>query len=176
MPLSRDTQRRIERHIANLASPDSDIAIKAELRLIRFGSKAVDALIPATGNSNAQVRFRAVWALGKIADPHGFEAIARLTRDEDERVWYDAMHALAEFGDLRAVPVLADLSRYEGNEGEEFHRARVAALFLIFFGEAGIAALNELASTGDPHTRKRAKDALAHHAEGDDRSTLSADD
>ena len=101
--LSSDTVRRISRHIATLSDPDQPKSYRAECRLIRFGSKAVSQLIEAASSPDAQVRFRAVWALGKSRDPRSFETILRLTEDPDEAVAYDATLALAELGDARAV-------------------------------------------------------------------------
>lgn len=116
--LPADTRRRIERHIADLADCDQEKSFRAERRLIRFGSKAVEHLIQAAHSPDPQVRFRSVWALGKVGDARAFEAILRLTHDMDERVAYDAILALGELGDLRAVPELrAMVGRFSAESG-----------------------------------------------------------
>jgi HEAT repeat protein len=107
--LSRDTIRRIETHIAALGEYDQDKAYQAERRLIRFSSKAIGRLIEVAGSSDPQVRFRAVWVLGKSRDARAFETILRLTEDADASVAYDATLALAERGNLHALEPLRRL-------------------------------------------------------------------
>ena len=111
LKISADTGRRIAGHIARLGNADSQIAYSAERRLIRFGAKAVEALLAATTDPNPQVRYRAVWALGKSQSERVFEVICVLTEDADQAVRYDATRALGELGDPRAVPFLENLAR-----------------------------------------------------------------
>ena len=108
--LSADTLRRIRRHIANLGNPDATISFSVEIRLIRFGPKAVPFLIEVTNSTDSQVRFRAVWALGKIRDPSALATIMHLTHDPIGHVAYDAIMALGELGDDRAIPYLQELA------------------------------------------------------------------
>lgn len=109
--MSPDTRRRIAGHIANLGSADDKAALDAEWRLIRFGAKAVDALIDAVADPRPQVRYRAVWALGQSGAGQAFPVICALTEDEDEAVRYDATLALGELGDLRAVLFLEEMAQ-----------------------------------------------------------------
>ena len=109
LEMSADTRRRIAGHIANLGSPDDEIALAAERHLIRFGIKAVDALLEATSDPRSQVRYRAVWALGKSKENRALPVICALTEDQDEAVRYDATLALGELGDPRAAPFLEKL-------------------------------------------------------------------
>ncbi len=111
LKLSADTRRRIAGHIDRLGDADSQTAHNAERHLIRFGTNAVDALLIAAADPNPQVRYRAVWALGKSRQGRAFEVICALTEDADEAVRYDATRALGELGDLRAVPFLESLAR-----------------------------------------------------------------
>ena len=90
------TRRRIEQLIELLGSRDQHVALRAEGRLIKIGTPAVEALIPATASKDAQVRFRAVWALGKIGDRRALRVIVALTADRDARVAYDAATVLDE--------------------------------------------------------------------------------
>jgi len=105
--LTADTRRRIELSILSLGSENQEIWSGARRRLIRFGSKALDALIAACDSPDPQVRFRAVMALGDIGDGRALETIIRLTADSDDHVSYDAYVALGELGDERAIPILA---------------------------------------------------------------------
>lgn len=107
---SADTLQRIRGHINNLGSPDDATAQQAERRLIRFGPKALEQLVTATTSRDPQVRFRAVWALGKSRDARALPTILKLTEDPDRRVAYDAVLALGELGDLNAVQRLEELS------------------------------------------------------------------
>ena len=111
LKLSADTRHRIAGHIARLGDADSQIAHDAERRLIHFGAKAIEALLMAASDPNPQVRYRAVWALGKSRAERAFEVICALTEDADEAVRYDATRALGELGDRRAVPFLKSLAR-----------------------------------------------------------------
>ncbi len=104
-------RRRIAGHIASLGSADGETALDAERRLIRFGAKAVDALLDAASDPRPQVRYRAVWALGKSGADRAFPVICALTEDEDGAVRYDATLALGELGDPRAVPFLEELAQ-----------------------------------------------------------------
>lgn len=109
--ITADTRRRIVRHIETLSSSNDKTAQNAERRLIRFGTKAVEAFLVATSSPDPQVRYRAVWALGKIGDRRAFAAICALTEDADEAVRYDATLALGELADPRAAGFLEELIR-----------------------------------------------------------------
>ncbi len=125
-PVSRDTMKRIRRHIDALGDADQNISYRAERRLIRFGPKAVDALLQAGDSPDPQVRFRAVWALGKSGDPRAFVAILRRTDDPDDRVRYDAVLALGELGDRRADAPLAALAAQQDRPDSVSGAARTA--------------------------------------------------
>jgi HEAT repeat protein len=127
---SADTRRRIQRHLANLQSPDQKVAAEAENRLIRFGEKAVEPLLATVDHEDPQVRFRAVWALGKIGDARALPAILRLTEDPDERVAYDAVLALGELGDPRAMPRLREIAAGPADERTLDSAARTALVKL----------------------------------------------
>ncbi len=111
LKLTADTRRRIAGHIGRLGDTDKQTAYHAERRLIRFGAKAVEALLIAAAAPDPQVRYRAVWALGKSCESRALDVICALTEDADEAVRYDATRALGELGDLRAVPFLESLAR-----------------------------------------------------------------
>lgn len=89
-------QRRIGQLIAELGTRNQLAALRAEGRLIKIGPPAVEALMAATTSGDAQVRFRAVWALGKIGDRRALRVIMALTADRDARVAYDAATVLDE--------------------------------------------------------------------------------
>ncbi|MBV9852354.1 MAG: HEAT repeat domain-containing protein [Armatimonadetes bacterium] len=162
MGISPDSARRIRKHIVDLASADKAISYRAERRLIRFGPKAVEALLEAAKNPGAQVRYRAVWALGKIRDPRAFETILAMTDDPQEEVAYDATLALGELGDPRAIPPLAERVRRAANEDV---LAGASAAALMKFGEAAVPYFVEIRNNGNLWAREIAEDALEVMAE-----------
>ena len=100
----------IQRLVWELGCLDQRAALRAEGRLIKIGVPAVPLLIRAAASDDAQTRFRAVWALGKIGDPRALLVVVTLTNDPDARVAYDAASALRELkgdrhaaGDVEAV-------------------------------------------------------------------------
>jgi len=97
--ISADTRRRISQHIANLGSLEENVAQKAESRLLHFGKKAVGQLIAVVSSDKPQVRFRAIYLLGKSGDPDALPVILRFIDDPDEAVRYDAVMALGYLGD-----------------------------------------------------------------------------
>jgi HEAT repeat protein len=101
-----EAAKKIERHVENLASADEAVAIAAERQLIRFGAAAVDALLAATDSVNPQVRFRAVYALGKIGDARAHDRLVACAQDADPRVAQDAVAALACLVDPREVKIV----------------------------------------------------------------------
>ena len=93
---ARNRAKRIEHLVTQLGGLDQRAALRAEGRLIHYGTLAVEALMEATASENPQVRFRAVWALGKIGDQRALALIRALTNDPDARVAYDAATVLQE--------------------------------------------------------------------------------
>ena len=119
--ISADSRRRIARHIDDLGSDVETLAINAERHLIRYGARAVDALMQAALDSpNPQVRFRAVFALGKIGDSRALDCLMRCAQDSDPRVAHDAVVALGDLADPRAVtPLLELIDAVQEEENED---------------------------------------------------------
>ncbi|HET6276630.1 MAG TPA: M1 family aminopeptidase [Candidatus Cybelea sp.] len=97
------------------------------------------------------VRAAAFTALGKTRDPRAFEVLGAAAQ---ERTWNGiveagALRGLAELADARAMTILIDACRAEGNEGAR--RAAIAAI-------ARLAALVESERPG-------ALDAIAQHVD-----------
>ncbi len=97
-------QKRIAKHVQNLAH--SKKGYRAECYLVRYGGRAVDALIKACSHRRPEARYRAVWALGLIGNRRAYETVLRLTSDPDQSVRYDAAWALGKLGDRRAIAPL----------------------------------------------------------------------
>ncbi len=137
--LSKDTRRRIQKHLAHLGSTDEAIAQKAERRLIWFGRKAVEQVLPATFSPDPKVRFRAVWVLGKSQDERTLPAILRLTDDPDKRVRYDAVLALGESGHPQAVSALQAIRQRTSDPAQVASAAESALAKLAAWAEPGAA-------------------------------------
>ena len=106
------TERRIQEHIANFGSSDSKVSGRAEQVMIRhYLGKATQALIEACASANPVVRYRAAWTLGVSKDPSAFDCLLALTDDPDEGVRYDAVLALGNLGDSRALDPLRRMAR-----------------------------------------------------------------
>jgi HEAT repeats len=108
--VSPDTRRRIAGHLVNLASDDDATATQAELRLLRFGKKAIGQLLELAGSENPRVRLRVAYLLGKTGEPEVFPVVAAFVYDPDDLVRYDAVMALGYLGDPRAIPLLEELA------------------------------------------------------------------
>ena len=94
---------------------DPTVRTSAAEALGTIGTPAVEPLIAALKNKDAEVRWRVVESLGKIKDPNAVEPlIAALRGDRDERVRREAAEALADIRDPRAVePLIAALKDRE---------------------------------------------------------------
>lgn len=70
--------------------------------------RVVDALIGLTRDEHPRVRDWAAFGLGQMEarTPHALDALAALLDDEDDDTCCEALEALAEAGDGRALPVL----------------------------------------------------------------------
>jgi HEAT repeat protein len=108
--VSPDTRRRIAGHLVNLASDDDTTATQAELRLLRFGKKAIGQLLALVGSENPRVRLRVAYLLGKTGAPEVFPVVAAFVHDPDDLVRYDAVMSLGYLGDPRAIPLLEELA------------------------------------------------------------------
>ena len=107
-----DTRQRIAGHLVNLARDDDATATRAELRLLRFGKKAIAQLLELVASENPRVRLRVVYLLGKTGAPEVFPVVASLVHDPDDFVRYDAVTALGSLGDPRAIPLLKVLATH----------------------------------------------------------------
>lgn len=161
-----DEKRRIERHIANLDSPDEKVSARAEGYLIRhYGSRALEPLLAVCDHTNPTVRLRAAWVLGHTKDLRAYETILRLTDDPDERVRYDATIALGILGDRRASDPLTRM--YLRNDP-----TRPAGMAFDRMGVQFVPVLIEILREGVPEVRWSVLQVLGGFAEkfGDERS------
>lgn len=100
----------IKRLIKKMEHPSDWVASKFTLRLSRMHGQAVSHVEPLIKHADPRVRYRAVWILGKSRDPDVFETILSCVEDPDHRVVYDALMALGDLGDRRAISYLRALA------------------------------------------------------------------
>ena len=145
--------------IEELGSSELLVAIRAEEVLIRYyGARALEPLLAATENPNAQIRLRAGWILGKARDSRAFDAILRLTQDTYGSTRYDAAIALGILGDTRAIDALIALISIPDPE----HCVDSAACDgLTRLGKVAVPALLALLHDECDHLRRSAVRALA---------------
>ena len=146
-------KRNVATLIARLGSADDAEAAEAEDYLIDEGASAVEPLVDATRSPDPRVRFRAVWALGKIGDLRGVEAVIQLTHDEDEQVSYDAIMALGKFPSAEVIPNLLNWLRQPNTESSLPSAAGTA---LIEIGEPALPHLVPLVGNPSAEVRERA--------------------
>ena len=144
---------RVCKMIANLGCGNRTIAVNAERNLIKYGPRAAAYLAAACDDENPEVRIRAVWALGKVGGPIGFEAIAKLCHDPDDRVAYDARVVMGYFGDPRGVPVLIECMLSDPGGGAEMGLAN--------FGQLAVNDLLPFLHHEDDDARRNAAFLLA---------------
>lgn len=120
------------------------IALKQWDQCIEIGGAAVEPLMTALKDTDAEVRAGAAATLGKLADTRAVEPLMDMLKDHDGTVREAVVEALSKFGEARAVEPLIDLltsqtgavrqaaasvlvSLYRGTTLNEEQRARILA-------------------------------------------------
>jgi len=93
--------------IEALSSEDTKVFDPAFRHLKEIGADAVQPLLNAYHQQDAD-RSRIVWILGEIGDLRAFDLIVEALYDDDEAVQHDAIVALSDLKDSRAVPPLLE--------------------------------------------------------------------
>lgn len=156
--MAKRTAGRIACHITSLGSPDRAVARRAESHLIRhYGARALEPLIAACASDHPQVRYRAVWVLGRTREPGAFDTVLRLTRDPDGEVRYDAALALGNLDDARAVEPLVTLLQ---EPDTEYSVDSAAAMGLERLGVVSVPAPLDVTRDGSGYARVMAIYAL----------------
>ena len=141
----------IARHIERTARGETRRT--AERFLIRYGSRAVPALIRACSDGRPEVRFSVGWVLGLIGDNRAFDVLAKLADDPDDRVQYDAQWALGHLGDMRALPLLIEKAKQDRTGGAWYG--------LTLVGPPAVPYLEEMLRSEDEGLVAGALDLLA---------------
>jgi HEAT repeat protein len=98
--------------IANLASKESIVRIKARASLVSLGHQSVGPLLKALSSRNQWVRWEAAKALSQIHDPSSVNGLVRALRDKTFDVRWLAAEGLIAIGRKSIVPLLQALVDY----------------------------------------------------------------
>jgi HEAT repeat protein len=108
--------RAIQPLIEALGDFDKSVREQAMLALVAIGKTAVEPLSAAMKEPRWETRYRAVEALGKIADDKAVKPLIQALKDNRDHVRYMAAKGLREFGDSDAIDpmiiLLKDENRY----------------------------------------------------------------
>ena len=99
------------RNFKNIDDADKgadDVRQSADNALSKIGVEAIPALIKALDDSDADVRYRVVCALGKMKDARVASVLIETLKDVDDGVRYRATEALGKIGATMAVPALIE--------------------------------------------------------------------
>jgi len=112
-------ERSVQSLIRQIAEPkaqvilDQDVRSVAAVELVGIGKPAVEPLIGALANPEAEVRRRAAWVLGEIKDGRAATALAKALHDEDGFVRIAAGEALGKIGPPAVDVLIAALNHRE---------------------------------------------------------------
>lgn len=144
---------------------------RAMTALAQLGADAaVPALVARLASEDRLERRDAARALGKLGDREAVAPLIDALEDDEGFVRRDAARALGQLGDKGAVPALETLAQEPGRaynpqrplaEHEPSPAARAARFALgELGGESGLAALEKLLGSEQPHVRVRAVSTL----------------
>lgn len=103
--------RSIPLLVAALSDPDKGVREQAALALSSIGKTAISPLKKAMEDPKWETRYRAVEALGRIADNQVVTPLIQALKDEQGHVRYMAAKGLREVQDSQAIePLIALLS------------------------------------------------------------------
>jgi HEAT repeat protein len=108
--------RAIQPLIEALGDFDKSVRAQAMLALVAIGKTAVEPLSDAMKEPKWETRYRAVEALGKIADDKAVKPLIQALKDNRDHVRYMAAKGLRDLGDSDAIEpmiiLLKDENRY----------------------------------------------------------------
>ena len=110
-----------------LKDPYYGIRDKVTQTLRQLGKDVLPQMIKALANPDKDVRRRALWVIGKTGEPAAFDPLIRSLKDHDIRCREEAVIALGELADPRAIPFLEETIEYDDALGP----AAVSAMGMI---------------------------------------------
>ncbi len=140
--------------IKSLSDLDKGVREQAAFALSAIGKTAIEPLKKAMEDPKWETRYRAVEALGKIADQQVVSPLIRALNDEQDHVRYMAAKGLREVQDSQSIdPLIALL-----NDENEFVRMMAAKGLGVLGGDKVRAALERALRT---EQNDRVKAAIA---------------
>ena len=151
------TTQAIRPLIEALGDMDKSVREQAMLALVATGKAATEPLAAAMKDPRWETRYRAVEALGKLADEKALKPLVQGLRDNRDHVRYMAAKGLEGLGDSTAIDPLIILLK---DENRLVRLMAVRALSAIG-GEKVQTALKEaLATETDEKVREAINEAL----------------
>jgi hypothetical protein len=109
---SKTAQATIKSLIADLASKDGVVRVKARQQLVAYKARSVTPLIKTLSNENDWVRWEAAKALGQIGNPVSIQALLKALSDKRFEVRWLAAEGLIRIGRKAIVPLLETLVKH----------------------------------------------------------------
>jgi HEAT repeat protein len=109
---SRVTKPTIKSLIADLASKDGVVRLKARQQLVAYKRRALAPLIKTLSNENDWVRWEAAKALSQIGNPESIQALLEALTDKQFEVRWLAAEGLIRIGRKAIVPLLEALVKH----------------------------------------------------------------
>src|SRR5260221_387214 len=181
-------KRAILSLIEALRVKDQSVNFAAQEILIELGDSSINELLEVLMDKDAEVRCRAIEALGKIGNPSALSGLMKALNDEDEQVrgkaawalgkirspiaisalletfndvedvWKETIWAFGEIGDATTAPYLIEVLRSNKKWQRSLKDDIAEALGKL--GEDAIPDLIEAMSDGDAYVRAGAAKAL----------------
>jgi hypothetical protein len=106
---SKASKTTISSLIADLASEDGIVRVKARQRLVDYRGSSIAPLIKALSNENCWVRWEAAKSLSQIGSPSSIQALRKALEDKMFDVRWLAAEGLIRIGRKAIVPILEAL-------------------------------------------------------------------
>lgn len=131
--------------LPQLSAESPDVRRVAATVVGEAQAQALGAMVArlAVDDPSVAVRRAAVTALGTLANPEHFDAVAAATRDVDHSVRRAALTAVGQLGDVRGLPILIAAQDWPGDLPEVAADASLAA---------GTSWVRQLAASRPPQT------------------------
>ena len=157
--LEKDGERILETLIRtiNATGEVQDVRRRAIEAVAPFGTSQVQQMIQAAYDSGQlEVRYSAVYAMGKSCDPYWLPVILKELKSSDPAMRYEASNACGEMGEEHVVPHLISLFKDEDDQTQASAIAAVGAIG----GSLARRALMSCLKSSDDHVVEAAQEAL----------------
>jgi HEAT repeat protein len=150
-------QRAIQPLIEALGDFDKAVREQATLALSSIGKAAIEPLAAAMKEKKWETRYRAVEALGKIADEKTVKPLVQALKDNRDHVRYMAAKGLRELGNSNAIEPMIILLK---DENKYVRMMAVRALGAIGGEKANSALTKAFESEKDETVKETISEAI----------------